>query len=193
MEELRDCEKEYNMAGFPGCIGSTDATLIPLEKVCVSLRQAHLGFKSKNTMRTYNLTCNHCRQILHTTSGHLGRWNDKTLIRFDEFMSNLRDGNFDDKMSFNLRTRQAMSSDDKGEDRVLKLNGAYVIVDNGYLEWSTTVPLLKSSCIRSELRFSQWLESMRKDVDCTFGILKGRWRIRKTGIRLHNTEVSDNI
>ncbi|KAI2511361.1 Plant transposon protein [Fragilaria crotonensis] len=27
----------------------------------------------------------------------------------------------------------------------------------------------------------------------TFGILKGRWRILKTGIRLHNTEIVDNI
>jgi len=89
VEELQDCENEYDIAGFPGCIGSTDATHIPLEKVCVSLRQAHLGFKSKSTMRTYNLTCNHRRKILHTTSGHPGRWNDKTLVRFDSFMSNL--------------------------------------------------------------------------------------------------------
>ena len=34
---------------------------------------------------------------------------------------------------------------------------------------------------------------MRKDVECTFGILKGCWRILKTGIRVHNTEVGDNI
>jgi hypothetical protein len=193
VEELMDCEQEYNIAGFPGCIGSTDATHIPLKKVCFSLRQAHLGAKSKSTMRTYNLTCNHWRQILHTTSGHPGRWNDKTLIRFDTFMSELRDGGLDDKMDFELRTRQGMTSDEEGEDRILRLKGAYVIVDNGYLEWSTTVPPVKDSCNRSELRFSQWLESMRKDVECIFGILKGRWRILKSGIRVHNTEVGDNI
>ena len=34
---------------------------------------------------------------------------------------------------------------------------------------------------------------MRKDVECTFGILKGRWRILKTGIRLHATESVDKI
>ncbi|KAI2513254.1 Plant transposon protein [Fragilaria crotonensis] len=80
------------------------------------------------------------------------------------------------------------------QDRTLKRKGAYVIVDNGYLEWSTMVPPLRGSCNRSELRFSQWLESMRKDIACTFGILKGHsWQILKTGIRLHNTEVSDNI
>ena len=34
---------------------------------------------------------------------------------------------------------------------------------------------------------------MRKDVECTFGILKGRWRILKTGIRLESLEAADNI
>ena len=77
VEELRDCEAEYDIAGFLGCIGITDATHIPLENVCVSLRQVHLGFKSKSTMWTYNLTCNHRRQILHAMAGHPGRWNDK--------------------------------------------------------------------------------------------------------------------
>jgi hypothetical protein len=45
IKELRDCEAEYHKAGFPGCIGSTDATHIPLEKVSFGLRQAHLGYK----------------------------------------------------------------------------------------------------------------------------------------------------
>ena len=139
------------------------------------------------------MTCNHRRKILHTTEGHPARWNDKTLICFDSFMSELRDGAMNEKVEFELRTRQGMTSDDEGEDRTLKLKGAYVIVDNGYLEWSTTVPPLKGSCNRSEMRFLQWLESMRKDVECTFGILKGRWRILKSGIRLNNTEIADNI
>jgi hypothetical protein len=33
-----------------------------------------------------------------------------------------------------------MTSNKGGEDRILRLKGAYVTVDNGYLEWSTTVP-----------------------------------------------------
>jgi hypothetical protein len=101
-QELRDCEEEYAIAGFPGCIGSTDATHIPLVKVCFSLRQAHLGGKSKSTTRTYNFTCNHRRQILHTTSGHPGRWNDKTLVQFDSFMADLRDRAMHENMSFEL-------------------------------------------------------------------------------------------
>jgi hypothetical protein len=184
IEELRDCEAEYRSAGFPGCIGSTDATHIPLEKVSFGLRQAHLGYKMSVTTRTYNLTVNHRRKILHSTTGHPGRWNDKTLVRFDGFMQQLRDGEFNSTMSFVL-------SNEHGRD--VTINGAYVIVDNGYLTWSTTVPPLKNSMNRGEIRFSQWLESLRKDVECTFGILKGRWRVLKTGIRMHNTEVADNI
>lgn len=44
-----------------------------------------------------------------------------------------------------------------------------------------------------QLRWSEWLEAMRKDVECTFGILKGRWRVLKTGIRLYGIEAADNI
>jgi len=37
------------------------------------------------------------------------------------------------------------------------------------------------------------LESLQKDVECTFGILKGSWWILKTGIRLQGMEVTNKI
>ena len=52
---------------------------------------------------------------------------------------------------------------------------------------------MKQTMYVTETRWSQWLESMRKDVECTFGILKGRWRILKSGIRLHGVDTADNI
>jgi hypothetical protein len=107
--DLRNCESEYAVAGFPGCIGSTDATHIPLDhKVTASFRQAHLGYKmgSDATTRTYNLTVNHRRQILHTTTGHPGRWDNKTLVRFDSSMADLRDGAFDEMMEFTLKRKK---------------------------------------------------------------------------------------
>ena len=73
LDELRDCESENRSAGFVGCIGSTNATHIPLEKVSYGLMQAHLGYKMSTTTRTYNLTVNHRHKILHTTAGHPGR------------------------------------------------------------------------------------------------------------------------
>jgi hypothetical protein len=194
LQDLRACEKEYRDAGFPGCIGSTDATHIPLERVSCGIRQGHLGYKMSCTARTYNLTVNHRRQILHSTTGHPGRWNDKTLIRFDSFMTELQKGALNSTMSFELRKQHSVIAEgEAAPPATTTIKGAYVIVDNGYLDWSTTVPPMKNTCNRSEIRFSQWLESLRKDVECTFGILKGRWRVLKSGIRVHNTESADNM
>ena len=113
-------------------------------------------------------------------------------------MADLRNGAFDERINFKLKRaakegRNENENDDDNDEDVVTIKGAYVIVDNGYLRWPTTIPPMKDSFNRSEQRFSEWLESLRKDVECTFGILKGRWRILKTGIRCHNTEVGDNV
>ena len=34
---------------------------------------------------------------------------------------------------------------------------------------------------------------MQKDVECTFRILKGRWRILKSGVRLHGVDAVDSV
>lgn len=52
--------------------------------------------------------------------------------------------------------------------------GVWLLVDNGYLEHSTLLPPMKITTTQAETRWSKWVESMRKDVECTFGILKGR-------------------
>jgi hypothetical protein len=85
--------------------------------------------------------------------------------------------------------------DDDGVRRRLhpKMTQWYNIYIDGYLNWPTTVPPMKVTVDRAEIRFSAWLESMRKDVECTFGILKGRWRILKTGIKLQGVISADEI
>jgi hypothetical protein len=47
-----------------------------------------------------------------------------------------------------------------------------------------TVPPFKDPTDDDQLRWSEWVESMRKDVECVFGIMKGRWRILKVGMRI---------
>ena len=52
---------------------------------------------------------------------------------------------------------------------------------------------MKSTIFISETRWSEWLESMRKDVECTLRTLKGRWRVLKSGTRLNGVDVADGI
>jgi hypothetical protein len=39
------------------------------------------------------------------------------------------------------------------------------LVDNGYLDWSVTIPPKKDPSTFGEVKFSEMLESMRKDVE----------------------------
>lgn len=129
----------------------------------------HLGHKLVHTARTYNMTVNHCRRILNTAKGYTTRFNDKTLVFFDDLINQLHNGKFDDVHKITL-----MAFDQEGVIIEVKCKGCYVIVNNRYLNWSVNVHPMKETNGRSEIRFSEWLESLRKEVSCTFGILKGR-------------------
>ena len=71
--------------------------------------------------------------------------------------------------------------------------GVYLLVDNGYHKWVSLMPPMKVASKRSDVRWSMWVESLRKVVECTFGIMKGRFRVLKAGIRLHGVEAADKI
>ena len=45
----------------------------------------------------------------------------------------------------------------------------------------------------SKIHWSEWVESVRKDVECTFGILKSRFRMLRDGIELHSPGEITNV
>eukprot|EP00979_Chaetoceros_neogracilis_P013687 scaffold4001_cov141-Chaetoceros_neogracile.AAC.1 len=179
---------EMTIAGFPGAVGSGDATNIIIENCRYGLRQSHLGAKLNKTARTYNIVSNHRKRILHSTAGHPSRWNDKTVVLFDEFIMGLHNGEILADNSFELFER-----DSSGRILVIKYKGAWILVDNGYLRWSVTIPPFKHCSAKKMIRWSQWLESMRKDVECTFGILKKRWTILSKGIQAKKIQNADMV
>ena len=58
VEEIESVTAEYTAAGFPGCIGSMDATHIEHCRIAYDHRQVHLSFKLPFTARTYNIVTN---------------------------------------------------------------------------------------------------------------------------------------
>ena len=87
--EARSCVCK---AGFPGCVLSTDATHVALDNCLHWLKHIHKDFKLALLSRTYNISVNHRKCILHSSSGHPTSWNDKTLQRFDNFMAGVKSG-----------------------------------------------------------------------------------------------------
>lgn len=187
-EEYSHHQREYTMGGLNGAGFSTDATNVIMWRCAHNLKQMNMGFKQNHTARTYNLTCNHRREILYTTGGHPSRWNDKTLAYFDGFLKEIQKGEILQDVTFTL-----FEYSDTGDVVERGYAGAWGLVDAGYHKWTCTQAPEKVHIRLADQRLSEWIESFRKDAECVFGILKGRWRVLKTGIRLHGCGATDKI
>jgi len=190
-EEYKTHQAEFATGCLPGAGFSADGTNVLLWRCTHNLKQAHIGFKDSHPARTYDLTCNHRRRILHTTQGCPERWNDKSLAIHDEFMCGVHEGKILQDVRFELLEWEGRIG--KSPVVRVKCRGAWGLVDNGYHRWPSTQAPSKLTNWLPEKRLSDWTESFRKDSECTFGTLKGRWRILKTGIRLEGPAVADNI
>ena len=147
---------------MPGACASSEATSIIHEMCSHRIQRIHKGFKTKHPTRTYNLTVNHRREILGSTLGHPGSFNDKTVVLYDEFITDIKNRELLSDYEFELMEH-------RGEEVVsVKYRGVWIVVDNGYNNWSITVPPFSNSSRRDKIRWSEWLKSMRKDVEVSF-------------------------
>ena len=60
------------------------------------------------------------------------------------------------------------------------------VVDGGYPKMSCFIEPISDRFTRQHILWSEWMESVRKDVECTFGVLKVRFRILKNPIQYHD-------
>ena len=190
-EEYTTHRAEFDTGGLTGAGFSCDATNVIMWRCEHNLKQANMGFKNTHPARTYNVCFNHRRELLHSTKGHPSRWNDKSLAIFDEFLSGIHEDKILQDVKFDLLEWR----ESNGEKTIARrpYAGAWGLVDNGYHRWACTQAPSKINNLLIEQQFSDWIESFRKDSECFFGILKGRWRVLKTGIRLEGAEAADAI
>ena len=125
----------FAAAGFNGCIGSVDATHIPMLSCPHWASNGHKAFKLHIPARSYNVTVDHSCQILGSTLGHPSTWNDKTLILYDDLIRNVHNGKIPDDFQFKLLEKDINNNIIK-----IEYSGVWFMVDNGYLNWSCTVP-----------------------------------------------------
>jgi hypothetical protein len=70
----------------------------------------------------------------------------------------------------------------------------YLICDNVYLRWPTSIYLYSKADVSTvEGYFSTNLESMQKDVGCTFGIIKKRQWVLNHGFKDHDILICEKI
>jgi|SaaInl74LU_5_DNA_1037368.scaffolds.fasta_scaffold05662_6 hypothetical protein len=92
LEEAKEYSRDYEMAGFPGCVGSGDGVHVMMHRCPWKVIQFHKSYKLGFPARNYNVFVNHRRKIMSCTDGFPARWNDVTTIKYDQFARLVADG-----------------------------------------------------------------------------------------------------
>lgn len=181
--ELKDIMATYAKLGFPGAIGSVDCTHIWWSQCPHSMTNLCSGRDDRPTV-VFQCVVDHNRYIWNCSKGFVGRFCDQNVSDADPFLEELRLRRIYEDLEYQIY-------DNKGVLRTVK--GVYLLCDNGYKKEIHLMCPYTYRSVKEEVYFSEYLESVRKDVECTFGILKARFRILRTGIEYHDMATVENI
>lgn len=70
--------------------------------------------------------------------------------------------------------------------------GVWIAVDGGYQKVACFIDPMHNRYSFPEVVFSEWLESVRKDVECAFGILKIRFRFLRGFVIYQDADIIEN-
>ncbi|CAN0447495.1 unnamed protein product, partial [Pylaiella littoralis] len=161
-EDQDQVMRHYDLLGFTGAIGSTDVTHIKWAACPYSWAKHYTGKEGFATI-AFQAIVDHTGRLLAATKGFGGSMNDKTIItvplirtRFSHRSSKVAPSSSHVLSAFRFRpsVTPRLPSYISGRSSPSKFAGTDI-----------------------EIRWSKALESVRKDVECFFGILKGRFRI----------------
>jgi hypothetical protein len=181
--ELRRVCREYDEQGLPGCCGSMDVVHVKWSQCPVG---DHNRAKGKAGYPTLAFECitDFRRRIIGIFGPQFGTRNDKEIVKMDLNVHLLRTGWYKD-VRWSYYNKHGVIQEDRG---------TYFICDNGYHRWPTSIcPYERVDSSTLEGYFSTNLEGVRKDVECTFGILKKRWRILNNGLNYRDIRTCEKI
>ena len=104
-------------------------------------------------------------KIHHIILPFFGDTNDKTITKNDSFPIRVACGKYG--------SVEYVLYHEHGVPQVCK--GVYFLVDGGYDKEAHLMCPKAWALYIKDINRSEWPESCRKDVECTFGILKVRW------------------
>jgi hypothetical protein len=181
--DLKAVVARYTRMGFPGCVGSTDCVHFYWDRCPHNARHLYLGKEGKPTV-AYSMIVDHNRRIRSLTVGNPGARNDKSIIQYDKSIQDIRSQSIYQDEKFTLYTSD-------GESKIHR--GLYLLCGNGHHKWRPMQCPNKYASETNAARWSERVESVRKDSEFTFGILKKRWRILRDHMLIQSKAKIDNI
>jgi len=165
----------FSKIGLHGAMGSMDATHVFWGQCPENLHNLCIGKEKKPTL-AWNCVVDHAYGIHHVSDCIYGATNDMTLARNDSYPMKFSNGGFE-QIRFEIFISPGV---------VQVCYGGYLITDGGYLKQNCFICPMANRVDRQAVIFSEFMESTRKDVECTFGQLKNRFRILKKPIEMKN-------
>jgi hypothetical protein len=180
-DELDKAQGMFEKCGLAGFVTSMDVVHVKYDRCPWGQRAIHTGKEGYPTLG-FQFHCGHNRRIYwHSPEGFPGARNDKTIVKFDDFQHALKSNPI-----YSERDYEVLVAD--GEREIRK--GVHSLCDGGYHKWITAICGAKHAEEPDLKAFSGLCESVRKDVECLFGILKKRFRILGVASLAHD---ADNI
>jgi len=134
------------------------------------------GRYPKPTM-AFIVLAGHNYQIFYCSQGYPGSQNDIQLVQQDKFMQELSNGTYSPVPFWESKTQHGIT---------VFMNG-YCISDGGLPRHTLYMDPTNYDFSWMQRVFCEWLESVRKDIECVFGQLKQRFK------RLATSNISQDL
>jgi hypothetical protein len=175
--------KSYSCYGFVGCLGSIDCIHIGWDRCPSEWRPVFIGKAEGYPSSVYQVIDNR-HKIQAVPQGHPGARNDKTIVRLDKAVAVLKPKN---------RWLGAMPwivTIASGMKKFFRYN---LICNGGCLRWPCLVTGIKDDINHAMRKIAQKLGSIWKDIECTFGGMKKRFKWLKNWNVLSKQANIDNV
>ena len=183
--ELESVLAESLRKGYPGCLGFMDGVHCRWDRCPAQWR--HLFKVGSNKHPTIGWQCcvNHKRRFMSVMSAQMGTVNDQNACKRDEFVRTLCHDPMYSKAKYRLHHWPGGAYFDE--------EGLWLSVDGGYI----SIPCLllgdADSLEEAMNAFHDFMLGQRKHVECAYGILKGRFRIFKLPLMMHDFDAIDDM
>lgn len=171
VEERKAISSVMTQKGFPGCLGSWDCKHFNWKNCPMRLAGQHKGHAEggKKTLILEAIS-DHRKYFWHVNFGDAGSLNDLNVLDKSSIVGSLLSGKLDirtDPYFINSKERDWM----------------YFLVDAIYPSWSIFVTTYTNPVDPKKKFFAQQQERVRKDIECSFGVLISRFHILERPLR----------
>ena len=157
----------YARLGYPGAYCETDGVHLAWDS-CPAAHHALFNGKESYPTVAFNVSVLHSTEVIYIAPWCAGAKNDKTQAQHDYLFQRLRSGQIEPDRTYYLYS---------ADGTAVECKGLYAIVDGGYHQWRILQCPLKAAAGEDAREWSERMESVRKAVERTFGILRKRFRI----------------